>query len=262
MYREFWNLNRYPFDNTPDPEFFYYSPAHHEAVDRLSYGIRERKGAVVLTGDVGCGKTLISRKVIRELPGDGYDVAVIVNPSLSPVELLREILYQLGVSRVPKTKVDILHELNALLLGCHRVDKHVVIVVDEAQAIKNAGTLEELRLLLNFQLNDAYLLTLILIGQPEWAERLSDLPQLEQRVAVNYNLRPLDAEETEKYIRHRLHTAGAVNGIFTPEAARAVFRCTQGTPRRINTLCDRCLHAGSQAGLRQIDDDLVRQLAA
>ncbi len=262
MYREYWNLNRYPFENTPDPGFLYLSPTHRQALQWLTYGIEGRKGAVVLTGEVGCGKTVLSRRVIQDLSSDRYDVAVVVNPSLSPVELLREILHQLGLAQIPKSKVELLHALNASLLRNHQAGKHTVILIDEAQAIKNAGTLEELRLLLNFQLNDGYLLTLVLIGQPEWADRLSDLPQLEQRISVSYNLHALEAEETECYITHRIRTAGAASSIFTPEALRAIYLTTRGTPRRINTLCDRCLLAGYQAGARVIDEELVRKLAA
>jgi general secretion pathway protein A len=245
MYREYWSFDRYPFENSPDPEFFYFSPRHREALDWVSYGIRERKGAVVLTGDVGCGKTLISRRVVRELPED-----------------VREILFQLGVNPVPKTKIDVLHELNGALLGGHRRGRHTVVIVDEAQAIKNAATLEELRLLLNFQLNDGYLLTLILVGQPEWAERLSQLPQLQQRVAVNYNLTPLDGGDTARYVAHRIGRAGGQQPIFTPAALAAVHAATDGIPRRINTLCDRALLSASQLGARAVEEDLVRRLAA
>jgi general secretion pathway protein A len=262
MYKDYWHLKRYPFENTPDPEFLYFSPAHREALDWLLYGIETRKGAVVLTGDVGCGKTVLSRRVIRELPSDRYDVAVVVNPSLSPVELLREILLQLGLPEIPKSKVDLLHTLNTALIRNHHAGRHTVILIDEAQAIKNASTLEELRLLLNFQLNDSYLLTLVLIGQPEWAERLSDLPQLQQRISVSYDLHALEADDTENYIAHRVRTAGAESAIFTPEALAAVYRSTQGTPRRINTLCDHCLLAGFRTGAQQIDESLVRRLAA
>ena len=261
MYKEFWHLARYPFDNSPDPEFFYFSPRHREALQWMSYGIRERKGALVLTGDVGCGKTIISRRVVRELPEDGYDVAVVVNPSLSPVDLLREILYQLGVNPVPKAKIEVLHELNAALLSGHRRGRHTVVIVDEAQAIRNAGTLEELRLLLNFQLNDCYLLTLILIGQPEWAERLSQLPQLEQRVAVTYNLNPLEGDETARYVGHRMRTAGAQDDVFTPDALATIHAATDGIPRRINTLCDRALLTASQLGVQVVEEGLVRRLS-
>jgi general secretion pathway protein A len=261
MYKEYWHLDRYPFENTPDPDFLYFSPVHREALGWLTYGIEERKGAVVLTGDVGCGKTVLSRRIVRDLPADRFEIAAVVNPSLSPVELLREILHQLGVTHVGRSKVDLLHSLNATLLANHRSGRHTVILIDEAQAIKNAGTLEELRLLLNFQLNDGHLLTLVLIGQPEWAERLTELPQLEQRIAVQFNLRPLEPDETESYITHRIRMAGAEAPIFTPQAIAAVFAETRGIPRRINTLCDRCLIAGSQLGLREVDDGLVRQLA-
>ena len=262
MYKEFWSLSRYPFENCPDPDFFYFSPRHREALQWMSYGIRERKGALVLTGEVGCGKTVISRRVVRELPEDSYNVAVVVNPSLAPIDLLREILFQLGANPVPKAKIEVLHELNTLLLGGHRRGRHTVVIIDEAQAIRNAGTLEELRLLLNFQLNDGYLLTLILIGQPEWAERLSQLPQLEQRVAVTYNLSPLDRDETAGYVQHRMHLAGA-NGeeIFTPSALDMIHGVSGGIPRRINTLCDRALLTASQLGVRVVEEGLVRRLS-
>lgn len=262
MYREYWNLGRSPFENTPDPEFLYLSRTHREALDWLTYGIVGRKGAVVLTGDIGCGKTVLSRKVIQDLPSQDFEIAVVVNPSLSPVELLREILHQLGLAAAPQSKVDLLHALNSALITNHQARKNTVIVIDEAQAIKNAETLEELRLLLNFQLNDTYLLTLVLIGQPEWAERLSDLPQLKQRVSVSYNLVPLQAQETEAYITHRVRTAGAQRNLFTPEAAQFVHSSTRGTPRRINTLCDRCLLVGHQVRASVIDEGLVRRLAA
>lgn len=262
MYKDYWKLKRYPFENSPDPDFLYFSPAHHDALNWLVYGIRGRKGGIVLTGDIGCGKTVLSRKVVCELPSDQYEVAVVVNPSLSPVELLREVLHQLGVAQIPKSKVDLLHALNAALIGNHKIGKHTVIVVDEAQAIRNNGTLEELRLLLNFQLNDGYLLTLVLIGQPEWTERLSSLPQLQQRIAVTTSLYPLDPEETASYVDHRLRTAGGETNPFTPGALGVVHAMTQGTPRRINTLCDRCLLAGYQAGAAQIDEAIVRRLAA
>jgi len=261
MYKEYWHLTRYPFENSPDPEFFYFSPRHREAVQWLSYGIRERKGALVLTGDVGCGKTVISRRVVCDLPSDGYDVAVVVNPSLSPVELLREIVFQLGSPQVPKSKIEVLHALNSALIGAHKAGRHTVIVIDEAQAIKNAGTLEELRLLLNFQLNDRYLLTLVLIGQPEWAERLNLLPQLEQRIAVNYTLEPLEREESAKYVGHRMRIAGGDTAIFAPESLTWIHTASGGIPRRMNTLCDRCLLTGSQLGVRRIEEDLVRKLS-
>jgi general secretion pathway protein A len=262
MYKEHWQLERYPFENTPDPAFFYLSPSHREALAWVSYGIQERKGAIVLTGDVGCGKTVLSRKIVRDLPPDRFDVAAVVNPSLSPVELLREILHQLGVTPRGRSKVDLLHSLNAALIHNHEHGKHTVILIDEAQAIRNAATLEELRLLLNFQLNDAYLLTLVLIGQPEWTERLAELPQLDQRVSVRYNLRPLAAEETAGYVAHRIRMAGARREIFRPAALAAIHAVTRGIPRRINTLCDRCLLAGYRSGATTVDEELVRGLAA
>lgn len=261
MYREYWNLRRMPFENTPDPDLFYLSPTHREALRWLAYGIQERKGAVVLTAHAGCGKTVLSRKVIRTLPAEQYDAAVIVNPSLSPVELLREVLYQLGVSRIPKSKGEMLQELNSLLLANHRNGKHTVIFIDEAQAIRQNGTLEEIRLLLNFQLNDAYLLTLVMLGQPEWAERLSELPQLEQRISIRSHLRPLDADETTQYVQHRLSSCGAGTDVFTPDSLKLVHLLSGGIPRRINTLCDHSLLVASQRGVPRVEDEVIRRVS-
>ena len=169
MYQEYWGLQEKPFENTPDPRFMYYSPKHEEGLMRLLYAAREKKGAAMLSGDYGSGKTLLTRVITAKLmhQGEHYKVALIVNPAIPAVELLSEIVYQFeGAVSKQDRKLDVLHNLNDILYKNMREEKHSVVIVDEAQAIKDDETFEELRLLLNFQSDDMFLLTLLLIGQP------------------------------------------------------------------------------------------------
>ncbi|MCK5306868.1 MAG: AAA family ATPase, partial [Candidatus Omnitrophica bacterium] len=190
MYEAYWGLREKPFENTPDPRFIYYSQRHEEALSRMLYVIRERKGAGILTGEYGSGKTLLSRVLLEELSSEQYHSALIFNPMLPSMELVKEIIYQLGGDTSSLlSKTDLLHYLNDILYKNRDDDKNTVIVVDEAQAISEESGFEELRLLLNFQLNDNFLLTLILLGQPELKEKIKNLPQLRQRLAVRYHLK-------------------------------------------------------------------------
>lgn len=271
MYLEYWGLHELPFENTPDPRFLYLSPIHQEALVRLLYAIKGRKGASMLVGEIGAGKTVLSRRLMARLPAEQYDISLVTNPSLPPADLLREILYQLGVM-VPSgdhpnhhethasSKLGLLHALNEHCLRSWRQGKDTVIIVDEAQCIDDLETFDELRLLLNFQLNERFLLTLLLIGQPELKEKIAMLPQLEQRIALRYHLTPLDAEETANYIQHRLSVAQASRPIFTPDALRAIYDHTRGVPRRINTLCDFSLLVGANTQAAMIDARLIAQL--
>ena len=222
MYREYWGLKELPFENVPDPRFFYPSAEHQEALLRLFYAVNSRKGAAMLTGEVGCGKTILSRTLIQDLPPDRYEVAVVANPSLSPIEFLREILYQLGVEISTNSKLDLLHSLNDQVVKNLNAGRDTVVIIDEAQAIEDPDTLEELRLLLNFQLNERFLLTLLLIGQPELRERIARITQLEQRIAIKFHLGALKQEEVHSYIQTRLEKAGLNVRIFENNAADAV----------------------------------------
>jgi general secretion pathway protein A len=271
MYLEYWGLHDLPFENTPDPRFFYLSSIHQEALVRMLYATKGRKGAFLLIGEIGAGKTILSRRLIAQLPAKQYDISLVTNPSLPPTDLLREILYQFGVTtpsgdrqeqrgNLSNSKLELLHALNEHCLRNWRQGKDTVIIVDEAQCIDDPETFEELRLLLNFQLNERFLLTLLLIGQPELKERIAMLPQLEQRIALRYHLTALDAEETANYIQHRLSVAQASRPIFTPEALRAIYDYTRGVPRRINTLCDFSLLVGANTQATMIDARLIAQL--
>ena len=259
MYQDYWGLEELPFENVPDPRFFYPSAEHQEALLRLFYAVNSRKGAVMLTGEVGCGKTVISRALIQDLPADRYEVGVVANPSLSPVDFLKEILYQLGVEPSKDSKLDLLHALNDLMVKNLNASKDTVLIIDEAQAIEDEATFEELRLLLNFQLNDRFLLTLLLIGQPELRNRISQIQQLEQRIAIKFHLGPLTLEETRAYIQSRLEKAGLKRKIFKDEAIDALFKTSRGIPREINNICDICLLLGFSSNIQEVESTLVQK---
>jgi len=245
MYEAYWKLKEKPFENTPDPRFFYHSPNHEEALMRLYYVIRERKGAGLLTGEYGSGKTVLTRFITKELSTNNkYKIALIVNPSLSPDDFLREIIFQLEGREEDGSKLKLLHLLNDILYKNMEEEKEVVVIVDEAQAISSIEMYEELRLLLNFQLNSRFLLTLMLVGQPELREKINKLPQLRQRMAISFHLNVLSPEEVARYIEHRCRVAGAKTNLFTEEAIELIGVNSGGVPRKINTYCELALMQG------------------
>lgn len=262
MYEKHWGLREKPFENTPNPLFFYHSPSHEEAFSRLIYAIQERKGAALISGEYGCGKTLLGRSLIAALDSNRYEVAVLNNPKLSPSQFLKELVYQLGSPRGSHDKVKLMHELNEILYGNFNRGKETVILIDEAQAIPNEGVFEEIRLLLNFQLNERFLLSLLLLGQPELRERVDRIPQLAQRIAIRYHLKGLTLPETENYVKHRLRIAGGAEDLFEKESFPLIFEFTDGVPRKINNLCDLCLFEGFGRGVNRIGGRLVKQVMA
>jgi general secretion pathway protein A len=260
MYEKYWKIKEKPFENTPDPRFIYSSYEHLEAATRLTYAIEERKGAALLTGEYGCGKTVISRLLFQVLPPEKYEIALVTNPLLSPIDLLREICFQLGMNNIVNApKPQLLMSLNDRFFHNMNRNKDTVIIVDEAQAIKDLETFEELRLLLNFQLNERFLMTLVLIGQPELRERIDALRQLKQRIAIWYHLNPLSREDTKNYIIHRLKVAGTEKKIFCDEAHNSVWAGSEGIPRMINSICDMCLLLGYTKSLEEVSEDIVRK---
>lgn len=262
MYEGYWKLKGKPFENTPDPRFLYYSQRHEEALSRMFYVIKERKGAAMLTGEYGSGKTLLSRVLLKELSSGQYQTALIFNPRLPALEFIKEIIYQLGGdTSALKSKTALLHKLNEILYRNKKENKDTVIVVDEAQAIPRENTFEELRLLLNFQLNDNFLLTLILLGQPELKEKINRLPQLRQRLAVRYHLNALSEVETREYVQCRLKIVEAKEEIFQEDTLGEIYRFSGGIPRRINNICDLALLVGSGKGINIIDKKLIREVA-
>ncbi|MEX5214892.1 MAG: AAA family ATPase [Nitrospiraceae bacterium] len=257
-YEEFWGLQARPFDNVPDPRFYFPSAKHETVRQRMQYGIEARKGALLLTGAIGCGKTLLSRALVLSLHQSHYDIALVTNPALSLVEFLAEIVYQFGLS--PEgSKLELMHRLHDRCLQNHRQGLATVLIIDEAQSIGEDRIFEELRLLLNFQLNHQFLLTLLLMGQPELADRVRSILQLNQRIALHCHLPPFDEEETRAYITTRLRSAGAARDIFSKEAQSEIHRQSGGVCRVINSICDLCLLIGSLDAVDCIGPSLVAQ---
>ena len=259
MYLEYWKFNKFPFENVPDPDFFYLSNSHEEGLTRLIYAAEMRKGSAMLSGDIGCGKTTLSMVYVRDLPPEKYDVGIIINPKLESVEFLQEILYQFGIKDIPETKVKCLRALNEKMLANMDAGKDTLLIVDEAQ-ILNESTFEEIRLLLNFQLNSRFLITIILIGQPELLTKVKGIEQLDQRIAIKYHLTPFNLKETSSYILYRQQKAGGKVNVFSDEAIDRIYAHTGGVPRKINNLCDLSLLVGSSTKQKIINNKIVENI--
>ena len=264
MYTRFFGLSEKPFAITPDPRYLYLSERHAEALAHLLYGINESGGFIQLTGEVGTGKTTVVRTLLSRLPHHA-DVAVILNPRVTPVEFLLTICEELGVPLDAADRDSVKQMVDALnrrLLSAHAEGRRVIVIVDEAQNL-SAEVLEQVRLLTNLETATQKLLQIILIGQPELRELLdrTDLRQLAQRITGRYHLKPLSREETLHYVRHRLRVAGASGEIFTPPALREVHRLSSGIPRVINVCCDRALLGAYTQEQRTLGPALVRRAA-
>ena len=265
MYTSFFGLQEKPFAITPDPRYLYLSERHAEALAHLMYGINEAGGFIQLTGEVGTGKTTVIRSLLEQLPGHA-DVALILNPRVTPAEFLLTICEELHI-HVPesgrgstKTLMDL---IGRQLLDTHARGRRVVLIVDEAQNL-STETLEQVRLLTNLETATTKLLQIILIGQPELRALLDqpDLRQLAQRITGRYHLNPLSAEETAGYVKHRMRVAGATAEVFTPSALREIHRLSGGIPRVINVICDRALLGAFTQEDHRAGAALVRQAAS
>jgi general secretion pathway protein A len=268
MYEAFYGFKEKPFTLTPDPRYFYPSRVHREALDHLLYGIREREGFIVITGDVGTGKTTLCRAILLQVE-EGTTTAVILNPILSEDELLRAILRDFGLSGTGRTKNELVAELNEFLLQTIVAGRRAVLIVDEAQNLSHA-LLEQIRLLSNLETERDKLIQIILVGQLDLLKHLAlpELKQLNQRVSVRYRLRALTCQEMCQYIYHRLMVAGGTTGVsFSSGALRAIYRYSEGIPRLVNLAADRALLQGysdqareitkrrAEAGIRSLVDD-------
>ena len=261
MYEEYWGLKEKPFENTPDPSYMFYTKKHEEALTRLLYAAKENKGAAMLTGDYGSGKTVLSRIFIDELEKNKiYEVALITHPQLSPQEFIQEIVYQLKGEYISGDKLKLLHTMQNIIYEKYNSGKKTVIIIDEAQIIRNEETFEELRLLLNFQLNKVFMITLILIGQPELLPKINAIPQLQQRLGIKYHLTGLIRSETEDYVKHRLLVAGTDKEIFTSDAYDVIFKYSGGIPRKINNVCDMSLLIGFGQEVKIIDQEMMNKV--
>jgi general secretion pathway protein A len=260
MYEAYWQLSESPFDNSPNPKFLYLSPEHEEALVRLVYTVRHRKGCGMLTGEYGCGKTTLSRALIQRLEAERYEIGLLTNPSWTPIDFLREVLWQLGLETTETSKAQLLHAVNDLFFRNFREGRDTVVIVDEAQLIDDDAVFEELRLLMNFQTDDRFLVTILLIGSPELAATVRRLRHLDQRITIRYHLNTLDYGHTVNYIAHRLKMAGRTTPIFTDEAIKLIFDFTRGTPREINNLCDVALLVGYTKRAPEIGDRIIAQV--
>ena len=265
MYTSFFGLQEKPFAITPDPRYLYLSERHAEALAHLLYGINEAGGFIQLTGEVGTGKTTIIRSLLEQLPAHA-DVALILNPRVTPAEFLLTICEELRIP-VPEPgrgSVKLLMDLiGRRLLDTHARGRRVVLIVDEAQNL-SAHTLEQVRLLTNLETATTKLLQIILIGQPELRDLLArpELRQLAQRITARYHLNPLSSEESGGYVKHRMRVAGATSEAFTPASLREVHRLSGGVPRIINVICDRALLGAFTHEDHRVSGKLVREAAA
>ena len=261
MYEAYWGLQEKPFENTPDPRFLYRSADTEEVFTRLLYALTGNRGAVMLTGESGCGKTLVARALLQQLDPERTEIALLNDPNRTPVDFLREVLYQLGEDgREESGRAEILHRLHEILYEFHAAGKETIVVIDEGQLMEDTALLEEIRLLLNFQLNDAFLITLLMLGQKPLAERVRKYAPLDQRVATRGVLKPMGREDVHEYVAHRLRVAGRQEVVFTPEAIDLVVEYSGGIARRVNNICDIALVIGFSRKLDDIDVEWMRRL--
>lgn len=257
MYLHHFGLEAKPFDKTPNPEFLYRSPIHEEALARLQYGAEERE-LTLLTGEIGTGKTLLSRALV-----DGLDrrclPILLVNPRLTPNQFLRTVALRMGIESPARSRTDLLEQLHRALFSCYEGDRYPVIILDEAQLIPSKATFDEIRLLTNFQLDDLNLLALVLIGQPELRKRLKSGPYeaIRQRVGIQYHLGPLGRDDTGKYVAHRLRKAGGDPGAITAEAVDVIYKFSGGLPRIINNIAGNALMSAFSKDLFQVGPDIM-----
>ena len=264
MYEEYFSLKERPFSLTPDPDFLFLSGSHQQALDHLLFGLESGEGFIVVTGDIGVGKTTVCRALLRRLP-ERFATALVVNTLLTEKELLRTVLGDFGAPVPDGTRKDLLDALNRFLLAEAEAGRRPVLIIDEAQNLA-PSLLEQVRLLSNLETEKRKLLQIVLFGQKELQEklRLPQLRQFNQRITVRATILPLDLRETSRYIQHRMSVAGAAGSTFlTPAAERLLHRRSRGVPRRINQLCDRALLAACLRNAGRVEpEDVVRAAAS
>jgi len=263
MYESFYGLKENPFNVTPNPEYLFLSENHKEALAQLLYGVREKKGFIVITGEVGTGKTTLIYYLLDKLNGNDHTkTAFLFNPKLTVNDFIQYILKDLGVRVQGQTKGEYLHNLHRYLLNAYRKGERVVLIVDEAHGL-DPELLEEIRLLSNLETSKSKLLQIVLVGQPELDKTLSlpEFRQLRQRINLRYYLPPLSEKETKDYIEKRLRIAGAKDPVFTERAKEEIYSMSRGIPRLINILCDNALLNGYALDKTIVDAKSVREVA-
>ena len=265
MYKQFFGLTRNPFEISPDPFFYHPTPRHNEALANLHYGVGRRKGFIVITGEVGTGKTLLVRCLLSELRKNNVAFGYVFNPLLPVVEFFQYIMADLGLPHAGRTKTEMLLDLNRFLIQRHARGLITALVVDEAQALR-AELLEEIRLLTNLETSQQKLLQIVLMGQPELDIVLDspELRQLKQRVSLRCQLQPLDGPQTHAYILARLERAGAAPepAIFSPEALDKIHEYSRGIPRIINNLCENSMVNAFSNQQRPVTGDMITEVAS
>ncbi len=264
MYETFYGLKENPFNVTPDPQFVFLGENHREALAQLLYGVQQKKGFIVLTGEVGTGKTTLVHYLLDKLNHGNTQTktAFLFNPKLTVNDFLEYILKDLGVQVQGGTKGDHLHLLHETLINAYKNGERVVLIIDEAQGL-NPALLEEIRLLSNLETSKSKLLQIVLVGQPELDKTLSQqgFRQLRQRVNMRYHLSSLSEKDTKEYIEKRLRIAGGKESIFAKDAMKEIYLRTNGIPRLINILCDNALLTGYANEQKMVDKKTVREAA-
>ena len=258
MYEGYWGLREKPFRKTPDPRFLFLNETYEEAFERLVFAVEEMELAL-LTGEVGSGKTLLTRTLVDRV-GDRFEVGMILNPRLSPRQFLRTAALELGIAEPRFHANDLLEQIHERLLALDQEGRAALLVVDEAHLIPGKPTFEEIRLLTNFQLDDRNLIAIVLVGQPELRERLRHRTYraVTQRVGVSFQLKPLDVEDSRAYLAHRLGVAGAEGSVFSEGAVRLLHAASGGVPRLLNHLATQALVEGMARGIGEVDEASVR----
>jgi type II secretory pathway predicted ATPase ExeA len=262
MIEEYWGLSRRPFANTPDPAFTVRSPTFDEGFARLLYDVTELRGGLsLITGEVGCGKTMLAAALAERLAGTPQAPIALLTPRLTPVQLLRAVAELLGLEGAPRVRHALAGALAAHLAALHAAGRRPVLLVDEAQLVPKS-LLEEIRLLTNYEDRTAKHLHVVLFGQPELRDRVAASPQLDQRISLRYHIEPLDADEVAAYVAHRLSVAGA-NGrrVFDDGAYATLAERSGGVPRLVNNLATQALFVGAMRRAPAIDSTLVGDVA-
>ncbi|MBI4823267.1 MAG: Flp pilus assembly complex ATPase component TadA [Nitrospirae bacterium] len=257
MYKEFYNLHLKPFSKTPDPNFLFLSRTHEEALARLQYAVEEKE-LILLTGEIGCGKTTLTRALIDSL-GEKHRIILILNPRLTPSQFLRVIAKRFEIDVPTNFKDSLLDAIYEKVYADYEAGITPVIIIDESQLVPDKQTFEEIRLLTNFQLDDTNLLSLILVGQPDLRRKLNykTYQPLRQRIGLFYHVGPLAEDEIKGYLKHRVSVAGRADTLFTEDAISAIYRYSGGIPRMINSIANAALIEGYGMGCHLIDISLI-----
>jgi general secretion pathway protein A len=262
MIEQHWALSRRAFANTPDPEFIYRSAAFAEGLARLLYDATQLRGGLsLITGEIGCGKTMLAQALASQLSGSPSDVIVLPYSKVTPAQLLAVLARGIELESAPRGRLPLFEALGARLAELHRNARRPVLVVDEAQ-LASPSLLEEIRLLTNFEDRQDKHLHVVLLGQPELRDRVRKRPQIDQRVSLRFHVEPMEMDDVRGYVEHRLRVAGGdASRIFSREAVDALAERSAGVPRRVNTLATQSMFVGAMRALHQIDAELVRDVA-